>query len=121
MNNIIADKYNNQGFVSPIDIISARESVKHRQELESAEDQYGPMHYKSKIHTVFKPASDLATNPKVLDIVESILGPDILLFDVTYIIKEPKTMAHVSWHQDLTYWGFDNDEQITLWLALSTR
>ena len=44
---------------------------------------------------------------------------DILLYNITYIIKEPHAPAHVSWHQDLTYWGFDSDDQVTMWLALS--
>ena len=55
----------------------------------------------------------------MLDIVEKILGPNILLYNVTYIIKEPKTKSHVSWHQDLTYWGFSHDDQVSAWLALS--
>ena len=28
-------------------------------------------------------------------------------------------MKFVSWHQDLTYWGFDGTEQASAWLALS--
>lgn len=42
-----------------------------------------------------------------------------MLYNVTYIIKEPHSKSHVSWHQDLTYWGFDSDDQISVWLALS--
>jgi len=48
-----------------------------------------------------------------------LLGPDILLHNVTYIVKEPKTGSHVSWHQDLTYWGLSHDDQVSMWLALS--
>ncbi|MEL7430190.1 MAG: phytanoyl-CoA dioxygenase family protein, partial [Pseudomonadota bacterium] len=55
----------------------------------------------------------------VLDVVEQMIGPDILLFNATYIIKEPHSPSHVSWHQDLTYWGLSHDDQVTLWLALS--
>ena len=30
------------------------------------------------------------------------------------------TKTHVSWHQDLTYWGFDdNEKQVSAWIALS--
>ena len=30
------------------------------------------------------------------------------------------TNTHVSWHQDLTYWGFDdNEKQVSAWIALS--
>ena len=61
----------------------------------------------------------LATLPSVLDIVEQMIGPNILLYNVTYIIKEPKSQTHVSWHQDLTYWGLSHDDQVSMWLALS--
>jgi hypothetical protein len=61
------------------------------------------MHYRSKMHTIHTSPLTLATLPSVLDIVERMIGPNILLYNVTYIIKEPKTQTHVSWHQDLTY------------------
>ena len=61
----------------------------------------------------------LATLPIVLDIVEGLIGPNILLYNATYIIKEAETPSHVSWHQDLTYWGFSHDDQVSMWLALS--
>ena len=70
------------------------------------------------MHTVSRSPYELATHPRLLDIVEGILGPD-LLYNVTYIIKEPHSRAFVSWHQDLTYWGFDGSDQVSAWLALS--
>ena len=47
------------------------------------------------------------------------IGPNILLYNVTYIIKEAQAPSHVSWHQDLTYWGLSHDDQVSMWLALS--
>ncbi len=91
----------------------------HRKRMEKAEAVFGNLHYVSKIHTVFPDAARLATDPRVLNVVEQLIGPDILLFDVTYIIKGPHTEAFVSWHQDLTYWGFSGDDQVSMWLALS--
>ncbi|MEL0123213.1 MAG: phytanoyl-CoA dioxygenase family protein, partial [Paracoccaceae bacterium] len=64
-------------------------------------------------------ALELATLPSVLDLVEQMIGPNILLYNVTYIIKEPHAPSHVSWHQDLTYWGLSHDDQVSMWLALS--
>ncbi len=115
----IAQEWNDKGYVSPVGIISADEAAAHRQRLEAVEATHGAVHYTSKMHTLLDFAADLATDPRVLDAVEQILGPDILLFDVTYIIKEAGAKSHVSWHQDLTYWGLSNDRQVSLWLALS--
>lgn len=111
--------YERDGYVSGIELLSKSDAIHHREKLEAAEDSFENMHYKSKIHTLLTSPLELATMPSVLDIVEEMIGPDILLYNSTYIIKEPNTPSHVSWHQDLTYWGLSNDDQVTLWLALS--
>ena len=116
---ILRERYDREGFVSPVDIIDAETAWAHRQRLEQVESKTGPIHYKQKIHTMLTSPYQLATLPQVLDVVESILGPDILLYNTTFIIKEPHTPSLVSWHQDLTYWGFDCDDQVSMWLALS--
>ena len=113
-------EYDENGFVSPIKIISSEETKKHRAILEKTEKILGNMHYQSKIHTILKSAYELATNKNILDMVEKVIGPNILLHNTTYIIKEPQSPAFVSWHQDLTYWGFSHDDQISVWLALSS-
>lgn len=115
----VAKKYAKDGFLSPIDIIGLGEAAEHRARMEAAEAALGGIHYLNKIHTVLRSPYELATHPRVLDMVESLIGPDIMLHNVVYIIKEPSTAAHVSWHQDLTYWGFDGDAQVSMWLALS--
>lgn len=111
--------YYQNGFISGIKILETEEALKHRQQLEHFETQYGELHYKTKIHTLMRSPYELATHSRVLDVVELLIGKNILLHNVTYIIKEPRTLAHVSWHQDLTYWGFSNDKQVSMWLALS--
>lgn len=111
--------YMRDGFVSTVELLSAKEAAKHRKALEDAEAQIGPLHYQPRVHTILRSPIELATMPSVLDIVEQCIGPDILLYNVTYIIKEPRASSHVSWHQDLTYWGLSHDDQVTMWLALS--
>ena len=80
---------------------------------------HGRLHYVSKAHLLLDFAYRLATHSSVLDTVSSIIGPDILLWDSTFIIKEPGDGRKVSWHQDLTYWGLDPDDVVSVWLALS--
>lgn len=111
--------YQQQGFLAPIDIIDEKAAAHHRAQLERAEKQIGAIHYLAKIHTVLTSAASLAGNSEILDVVEQCIGPDILVNNVTYIIKEAHSESHVSWHQDLTYWGLDSDDQISVWLALS--
>lgn len=112
-------RYRQDGYLSHVRIIDEAETADHRRRLDRAEAVYGPLHYQAKVHTILRSPLELATHPRVLDIVEALIGPNILLWTSTYIIKEPHTQAHVSWHQDLTYWGLSGDEQVSMWLALS--
>lgn len=114
-----AGRYARDGYLSPVDILSAEEAACHRAAMEAAEAKIGPLHYRAKVHTILRSPLALATHPRVLDLVEALIGPDILVYNVTYIVKEPGSASHVSWHQDLTYWGFDGDAQVSLWLALT--
>lgn len=60
---------------------------------------------------------------RILDVVESLIGPDILVFHTTVWFKHPGTGDYVPWHQDATYFGLDPYEHVTAWVALteSTR
>jgi len=116
----LVETYRRDGFVSSVRLVDPADAALHRRHLEAAEAELGPLHYVNKIHTVFQSAFELVTHPRVLDIVEAMLGPNILLYNSNYIIKEPRTDAYIAWHQDLTYWGLaDDDAQISMWLALS--
>ena len=65
-------------------------------------------------------AYQIGADPGILNVVEGILGPDILIYAVEFFIKEPKTRHKVAMHQDLTYWGLGaTSEMVTAWLALS--
>lgn len=115
-----AARFAADGFLSPVRIVSEAAARDHRTRLEKAEAAMGrSLHYLAKIHTVLNSPWELASHPTALDIVENLIGPDILIYNVSYIIKEPNTANFVSWHQDLTYWGFDGDRQVSMWLALS--
>ena len=114
-----AARYRRDGFLSPVRIMGQGEAGGHRRRLEEAEAAVGNLHYQAKVHTILRSPLQLATHPCALDVVEALLGPNILVWNVTYIIKEPRTPAHVSWHQDLTYWGLDGEDQVSMWLALS--
>ncbi len=113
------DRYRREGALFPIRILSASEAATHRRRLEAAEAEHGKFHYLTKPYLIFGSAAEIARHPALLDAVEAVLGPDILLWDSAYIIKEAGDERFVSWHQDLTYWGLDSDAQVTAWVALT--
>lgn len=74
---------------------------------------------RTNFHLVSTVAARLAHHPPVLDAVESILGPDLLVWMVELIVKPPQSHTVVTVHQDLRYWGFDHDDrEVTAWIAL---
>ena len=64
-------------------------------------------------------AANLARNPHILDRVEDLIGPDILIFTSTFFIKEPHSPTIAAWHQDSTYYGIEPKEEVTVWVALT--
>jgi hypothetical protein len=48
---------------------------------------------------------DIATHPKVLDLVERQIGPNIVLWHTDFLNKEPFTGYKIQWHQDQPYWN----------------
>lgn len=117
--NRLKKEYERDGFITGVEIVDLDTANYHRKSMEKAESKIGAIHYKPKVHTILKSPYKLATLPRVLNIVERLIGPNILVYNVTYIIKEANTATHVSWHQDLTYWGLSHDDQVSMWLALS--
>ncbi len=60
-------------------------------------------------------------NDQVLDLVEEIVGPDIVLFSSHFICKPPGTGQRVPWHEDSSYWAHYNIDPmdiVTIWLAI---
>ena len=114
--------YVGDGFVFPVSIMSAGQAQQHCQRLVELEAEHGAMHYRVKPYLVSTAAHQVATNPPLLDAVESIIGPDILLWDGSYVIKEACDDRYVSWHQDLTYWGLEMQSDydlVSVWVALT--
>ena len=81
--------FRRDGFIFPVRILDAAETVNHRRRLEEIEAKYGPIHYRNKPYLLMKSATETARNTALLDAVEDLLGPDILLWDGAYVIKEP--------------------------------
>lgn len=64
-------------------------------------------------------AASLARDARILDRVEALLGPDILIYTSTFFIKEPESSTVAAWHQDSTYYGLTPADEVTVWIALT--
>lgn len=115
-------RYEDDGFVFPVDVLSPGEALACRAQLEAYETATGgpiSADRRQKAHLLFPWANRLARDPRILDAVEDLLGPDILLWASTFFVKEAGSPAFVSWHQDATYWGLSGNDVVTAWVALS--
>ena len=83
--------------------------------LTEAED----LRWRTMPYIILPWAARLARDPRILDVVEDLLGPDLLVWTSTFFIKEPGTPTVAAWHQDVTYYGIEPAEEITVWLALT--
>ena len=111
--------YWRDGFLMPIDVMSEAEALSLRRRVEDVEADHGPLHYLRNPHLLMTAADEMVHLAPVLDGVEDIIGPDVLLWSSIFITKEPGDRKFVSWHQDLTYWGLEPAEVVSVWLALS--
>ena len=114
--------YREHGYVSPADALPGELARSYRGQMEAAERRFGPIRQagrSSKPHLLFRWAAKIAREPAVLDAVEDLIGPDIVLYQFTIFPKEARTPSFVDWHQDATYFSLEPAEQVTAWVALS--
>ncbi|MBW4465093.1 MAG: phytanoyl-CoA dioxygenase family protein [Pegethrix bostrychoides GSE-TBD4-15B] len=73
----------------------------------------------TQVHLSFRWAYDLATDPRILDVVEDLIGHDILIWATSIFSKHEQSSSFVGWHQDEKYWGLDSSTVVSVWVALS--
>jgi phytanoyl-CoA hydroxylase len=62
---------------------------------------------------------ELCRHPRILDCVQSVLGPDLILIMSHLIVKRAEDGLPVAWHQDNTYWPSVNGNEVgTVWMAI---
>ena len=60
----------------------------------------------------------IVTNSRLLDCVEQVIGPDIVLWASAVFCKPAATGLEVPWHQDGQYWPIRPRATVTMWIAL---
>ena len=112
--------YARRGVVYPIEVLSSPKAQRYRAEFESFETKVGrPLRYAAMVHLYFGWAFELAIEPKVLDAVESILGPELLVQSTLILCKYPHDESFVTWHQDFNYANETSSATVSAWIALS--
>ena len=93
------ERYWQNGFLCPIPAISTQQCEDWRAELEAIESDWLDnglpralnVYKRVNAHLVMPLAYEIAAHSAILDVVEGILGPDVLLYSTEFLIKEPHT------------------------------
>ena len=116
------EQYQSEGYVFPIRVMSEAAAAECRRKLEDFErGTGGPLkgELRHKSHLLFRWIADLVRHERILDAVQDLHGENLLCWTTNFFIKEARTPAFVSWHQDSTYWGLDRPDVVTVWVALT--
>lgn len=114
--------FTSNGYYLPIDVISSDIAFETSVKLEKiSKDPYSNIihPWNLQAHLLANWIYDICVKPKVLDSVEAVIGPNILIQSADIFIKPPKGKKHINWHQDANYWGLEPFELVTGWIALT--
>ncbi len=113
--------YRENGFLAPFDGIAPDEAAAMRDDLAAFERAEGTSagNINMKGHLCFRRSYDMTFQDRILDVVEDLIGPNIMAFATRFWIKKAQDGNYVSWHQDSAYFGLEPHELVTVWLALS--
>ena len=119
----LATDFLTDGYVGPLAVLGVADAANYRAaalaELGVDATAPGPSSaYLSAWHLHHRWAYDLATSPAILDVVEGILGPDLILWATHCWYKEPRSGKSIPWHQDASYWPIEPKKTVTAWIAL---
>jgi non-heme Fe2+,alpha-ketoglutarate-dependent halogenase len=113
-------QYARDGIAYPIPVMSAGEAQRFRTSFEQLEAGMGrKLGYAAMTHLFFRWAFDLASWPPILDVVEEILGPDVLIEGTLILCKHANDPALVMWHQDFKYAVDHDTATVSAWVAVT--
>lgn len=115
-------RFRREGYVFPLRAVSHKQAAEYRARIEAYETQAGHdanRTLKIKGNLAFPWLMELSRIPHILDAVEDVIGPNILLFGASIFAKNGRDPRYVSWHQDSTYFGLAPHEEVTAWVAFT--
>lgn len=116
--------YNENGYLSPFTVYDTRHADRNRAYFDyllaelrahnDGRDSYAINGYHARCRGIY----ELATHPPILDLVEDLVGPNIIAWATHFFCKLAGDPKHVHWHQDASYWPLTPARTVTAWLAI---
>jgi non-haem Fe2+, alpha-ketoglutarate-dependent halogenase len=112
--------YEELGFIHSIPILSDDEVSHYHTAVEKTCQAIGGRVTRlDGLHLFFRWAWDLCTHRRLLDCLEEVLGPDILLKSTRVFYKHAKSASYVGWHQDGITERLEDGRAPAVWLGLT--
>jgi len=114
--------FRDDGYLAPVAVLQGPEVAAARENFDSLLRRTNGLADPSgryKPHLYAKWVSDLVRNSRVLDAVEDLLGPDLLVWRSIFFFKKAHSSGFVDWHQDSHFWRLDSEAVVTAWIALT--
>jgi len=114
------EHFNRHGFIAPLDVFDAGRAQANAGYFDSLLRQipdaggYSINCYQARCKGIW----DLCTEPRILDCVQDLIGPDIVCWASHFFCKLPGDTRRVPWHQDASYWKLTPARTVTAWLAI---
>ena len=116
------EQFHDQGFLAPIDLVSEGDAGELYRKFCAVEDSCGEdvsQRFRIKAHLPFPWLCDLIRHPRLLDVIEDIIGPTVLCWGATFFIKKPGDQRFISWHTDSFFYGTRPAETLTAWVSFN--
>ena len=113
--------YRENGYLAPFDAVETSNVEAMCDDLSSFERKEGirASEIIVKGHLCFRRSYEFSRHPKILDVVEDLIGPNIYALSSRFWMKPGQDGTFVSWHQDSAYFGLEPNKLVTVWLALT--
>lgn len=115
-------RFNRDGYLMPLRLFDAAEIADIRRYFDGLLAKYtaeGKDSYSiSSAHLRHGRVWDILTNPRIVAIVNDLIGPDVVGWGSHFFCKMPGDGKTVSWHQDSSYWPLTPSKAVTVWLAI---
>ena len=116
------EDFNRDGIIGPFTVYTPEEVRRNRAAFDAmlaafraeGKDSYAINGFHDRCATIW----DMSVNPSLLDLVQDLIGPDIVAWGTHFFCKMPGDGKAVSWHQDATYWPLTPTRTVTAWIAI---
>jgi ectoine hydroxylase-related dioxygenase (phytanoyl-CoA dioxygenase family) len=112
--------FRSNGYLGPFAAVSADEMAAIRAHIDTDLLNIDGPNPKTRLQSRHMDSSviaRLATHPAIIERMNSLYGPDLIMWATNFFNKEPGG-KEIPWHQDLSYWPLEPLLNISAWIAI---